>query len=85
MSISKRSRSARDDAGAAVTPVVAQGEWLHPARHRSARAGTSRAPIPNERDDIEAALNASRADEMGTLFKVIAIHSPDWPAPAGLR
>jgi SAM-dependent MidA family methyltransferase len=22
-------------------------------------------------------------DQMGTLFKVMAIHSPDWPAPAG--
>jgi SAM-dependent MidA family methyltransferase len=22
-------------------------------------------------------------DEMGSLFKVIALHSPDWPAPGG--
>ena len=25
------------------------------------------------------------ADKMGSLFKVIAIHSPDWPAPAGFE
>jgi SAM-dependent MidA family methyltransferase len=23
------------------------------------------------------------ADQMGELFKVIAIHSPDWPTPPG--
>jgi hypothetical protein len=23
------------------------------------------------------------AGDMGELFKVMAIHSPDWPAPAG--
>ena len=25
------------------------------------------------------------AEEMGELFKAIAIHSPDWPPPAGFR
>jgi hypothetical protein len=24
-------------------------------------------------------------DQMGKLFKVVAIHSPDWPAPAGFE
>jgi SAM-dependent MidA family methyltransferase len=24
-------------------------------------------------------------DQMGDLFKVMAIHHPDWPAPAGFE
>jgi SAM-dependent MidA family methyltransferase len=69
--------------GAAVTPLAAQGEWLvrlgidartaaltarHPARA---------AELQGQRDRLV------KPDEMGQLFKVMAIHHPDWPLPAG--
>ena len=66
-------------AGAAVTSLVAQGEWLK-------RLGIEQRAEVLSRDgpDIGAALRRLTApDQMGTLFKVVAVHSPDWPAPAG--
>jgi SAM-dependent MidA family methyltransferase len=39
---------------------------------------------PERSDDIQSAFERlTSRDQMGDLFKVIAIHSPDWPAPAG--
>ena len=71
------------EAGAAVTPAVTQGEWLT----RLGIEGRAEALARSSRDregDIQAALHRLiAADEMGMLFKVIAIHSPGWPAPAG--
>ena len=73
------------EAGAAVTRVVSQGEWLerlgiHARADALARSNAGRA------DDIVPALERlTAADQMGQLFKVIAIHSPDWPAPAGFE
>ena len=65
--------------GAVVTDVVTQGEWLQ-RLGIEARAKVLSRSSP----DIRAALRRLTApDQMGTLFKVIAIHSPDWPAPAG--
>jgi len=75
-------RCARD-AGAAVSAVVSQGEWLIRLGIEARAQALSRAN-PERADDIEAALRRlTSPDEMGTLFKVIAIHSPQWPAPAG--
>jgi NADH dehydrogenase [ubiquinone] 1 alpha subcomplex assembly factor 7 len=68
-------------AGAAVTPLVAQGEWLK-------RLGIEQRAEVLSRDgpDIGAALQRLVApDQMGNLFKAIAVHSPDWPAPAGFE
>jgi SAM-dependent MidA family methyltransferase len=69
--------------GVRVTEVVTQGEWL--ARlgigHRAA-ALTKASPARAEEID-KAVQRLTCKDEMGDLFKVIAIHSPDWPAPAG--
>jgi NADH dehydrogenase [ubiquinone] 1 alpha subcomplex assembly factor 7 len=71
-------------AGARVTDLVPQGEWLRrlgiEARARSlGRANPEKAPA------IDTALRRlAGADEMGELFKVIGITSPDWPVPAGL-
>ncbi|MES2119601.1 MAG: SAM-dependent methyltransferase [Pseudomonadota bacterium] len=70
-------------AGASVTPLATQGDWLQRlgiaaradalARTHSGRAG-----------EIVAALDRlTSPDQMGGLFKVIGVHSPDWPAPAG--
>jgi len=75
-------RCARD-AGAAVSAVVSQGKWLIRLGIEARAQALSRAN-PERADDIEAALRRlTSPDEMGTLFKVIAIHSPQWPAPAG--
>lgn len=70
-------------AGATATPVVAQGEWLIRLGIEARAQSLSRAN-PDRAADIEAALQRlTSRDQMGGLFKVIAIHSPEWPAPAG--
>jgi NADH dehydrogenase [ubiquinone] 1 alpha subcomplex assembly factor 7 len=75
-------RAARD-AGAAVTAIVSQGEWLIRLGIEARAEALSRAN-PNQASDIEAALHRLTSDDaMGKLFKVVAIHSPEWPAPAG--
>lgn len=77
-------RAARD-AGAAVTPVVAQGEWLLRLGIEARAQALSRAN-PERAHDIEAAMHRlTSREEMGTLFKVIAIHAPEWPPPAGFE
>ena len=69
--------------GAAVTPVVTQGEWLERLGIRARAAALTKAR-PERADEIEAALHRlTHPDQMGRLFKIIAVHSPDWPAPAG--
>ena len=75
--------AAARDAGAAVTPLVAQGEWLR-RLGIGARADALIKANPGKADEIRAALERLTAsDQMGDLFKVIAIHSADWPQPAG--
>ena len=76
--------NAASDAGASVTPVVLQGEWLL-RLGIGARAQALARVNPERADDVQAALERlTAADQMGQLFKAIAIHSPDWPAPGGL-
>ena len=70
-------------AGAAVTPVTSQGEWLIRLGIESRAQALSRTN-PEWAAEIEGALHRlTSPDEMGRLFKVIAVHSLDWPAPAG--
>jgi NADH dehydrogenase [ubiquinone] 1 alpha subcomplex assembly factor 7 len=70
-------------AGAAVSPVATQGDWLQrlgiDARLQSlAAAAADRAEeLQGQRDRLVA------ADAMGELFKVMAITAPGWPTPAG--
>jgi NADH dehydrogenase [ubiquinone] 1 alpha subcomplex assembly factor 7 len=74
--------AARAD-GAAVTPVVSQGEWLIRLGIEARAQALSRAN-PDRADDVQAALERlTSRDQMGELFKVIAIHSTDWATPAG--
>jgi NADH dehydrogenase [ubiquinone] 1 alpha subcomplex assembly factor 7 len=74
---------AATDAGASVTSVIEQGEWLRRVGIEARAEALSRANRAKA-NDIQAALERlTSADAMGTLFKVIAIHSPEWPAPAG--
>ncbi len=73
------------EAGAGATGLATQGAWLErlgiPAR--SLALGKAH---PERADEIEAAcsrLCGSR--QMGELFKVIALHSPNWAVPAGFE
>jgi SAM-dependent MidA family methyltransferase len=75
---------AASDAGAVVTPVVAQGEWLIRLGIEARAQALSRAH-PERAGEVQAALERlTSRDQMGELFKVIAVHSPSWPAPTGL-
>jgi SAM-dependent MidA family methyltransferase len=77
-------RAARE-AGAAATRVVAQGEWLTRLGIQ-ARAEALAKSNPDRAQALAAAAERlTGRDQMGGLFKVIAIHSPDWPAPAGFE
>jgi len=77
--------AAARDAGAAVTPLVTQGEWLIRLGIEARAQALSRAN-PEKAADVEAALERlTSRDQMGELFKVLAIHAPDWPVPAGFE
>jgi NADH dehydrogenase [ubiquinone] 1 alpha subcomplex assembly factor 7 len=76
-------RAARE-AGAAVTPVATQGGWLRRLGIEG-RAETLVRANPERADEVRSALDRLTAsDQMGELFKVMAVHSPDWPIAAGL-
>jgi NADH dehydrogenase [ubiquinone] 1 alpha subcomplex assembly factor 7 len=76
---------AASDVGASVTPVVTQGEWLIRLGIEARAQALSRAN-PGRAEDVQTALERlTGRDQMGQLFKVIAIHSPEWPAPAGFE
>ena len=71
------------DAGAEVTPVVTQGDWLN-SLGIGARAASLATANPEHVPELEKAIDRlCHEEQMGQLFKVMAIHSPDWPAPAG--
>jgi SAM-dependent MidA family methyltransferase len=71
-------------AGAFVAGPVEQGPWLERLGIQ-ARARVLANAAPARAGEIEAArARLCRPDAMGSLFKVLAIHSPEWPSPAGL-
>jgi SAM-dependent MidA family methyltransferase len=77
--------SAARAGGAATTSIATQGDWLR-SLGIDARAKALAAANPDCADDISGARDRlCEATHMGTLFKVMAIHSPDWPAPTGLE
>jgi len=72
-------------AGAAVTPVVTQGQWLDRLGIAARAASLARAH-PERAEEVDEALKRlCDPEQMGSLFKVIAIHSPTWPRPAGFQ
>ena len=76
--------AAAADAGAKVAGVVTQGDWLN-RLGIGARAAALATANPDRVPELEDAVDRlCHEDRMGQLFKVMAIHSPDWPAPAGL-
>ena len=75
--------NAARDAGASVTPLVSQGEWLRRLGIEARAQALSRAN-PDRAGEVQSALERlTGREQMGQLFKVLAIHAPDWPAPAG--
>jgi SAM-dependent MidA family methyltransferase len=69
--------------GIAATPVVSQGEWLD-RLGIEARATALADAHPARAIEISTALRRlTAAEQMGSLFKVMAVHSAAWPRPAG--
>ncbi len=74
---------AANKTGAAVTTLATQRAWLKRIGIEARTEGLARSS-PERADDVRSALHRLiDRDQMGELFKVIAIHSPKWPAPAG--
>jgi SAM-dependent MidA family methyltransferase len=75
-------RSARRS-GVEVSALVTQGEWLRALGIEARTDALARSNLGRS-EEIRAAVERLTAPEqMGELFKVIALHSPGWPAPAG--
>jgi SAM-dependent MidA family methyltransferase len=76
-------RRAATDAGAACSALVTQGEWLN-ALGIGARAAALAAAHPDRAEELAAQVQRlTGRDQMGELFKVLAMRAPDWPEPAG--
>jgi SAM-dependent MidA family methyltransferase len=74
---------AAKDAGALASDPIGQGEWLRRLGIEE-RADKLIASNPDNRHDIRQAVERLCArEQMGELFKVMAIRSPRWPEPAG--
>jgi NADH dehydrogenase [ubiquinone] 1 alpha subcomplex assembly factor 7 len=70
-------------AGTAVSKVVSQGNWLE-TLGIGARAMALAAKNPQDTEAIAAARRRLCDEgEMGRLFKLLALRSPDWPEIAG--
>ena len=71
--------------GAVPSRVASQGTWLE-TLGIGARAMALAAKNPQDTESIAAARRRlCDEEEMGRLFKVMAIRSPDWPDVAGLE
>ena len=72
-------------AGAAVTGLIAQGEWLIRLGIEARAQALSRAN-PQRAAEVQSALERlTGREQMGSLFKVLGLHAPGWPAPAGFQ
>lgn len=69
--------------GAVVSPVRPQGTLLE-ALGIASRAAALARTAPRRQHEIETAWRRLCApDQMGTLFKALAVSAPDWPTPGG--
>ena len=74
---------AASSAAARTSGPVGQGEWLRRLGIEQ-RAQSLIASNPDKSHDIALAVERlCGREQMGELFKVMAIRSPDWPEPAG--
>ena len=72
-------------AGCAVSGPAEQGAWLEELGI-TVRAAALAGRTPQRMAEIEGArARLCRPDQMGALFKVLALHAPAWPSPAGLQ
>ena len=71
--------------GAEVTALVQQGPWLE-RLGIAARAVALAKAHPDRAEEIAHAQHRlCDPEQMGALFKVMAIHAPGWPAPVGFE
>jgi NADH dehydrogenase [ubiquinone] 1 alpha subcomplex assembly factor 7 len=76
--------AAAEAEGARASPLATQGEWLAALGIDARAAALSRAH-PERADEIAVARDRlAGAQEMGELFKVLAVTAPGWPRPAGV-
>ena len=69
--------------GAATSEVVTQGDWLS-GLGIGARAAALATANPDRAAELAASVQRlTGRDQMGNLFKVMAVRAPAWPAPAG--
>ncbi len=77
--------AAARDAGATASRIVSQGTWLE-TLGIGARAMALAAKNPQDTESISAARRRlCDEEEMGRLFKVMAVRAPSWPDVAGLE
>ncbi len=70
-------------AGASVSALATQRDWLN-RLGIGARAAALTSANPERAAELAAAVQRlTGRDAMGELFKVLAVHSPQWPQPAG--
>ena len=71
--------------GAQVRPVMGQGEWLKRLGIEMRAAALARANGERAAEIGAAVERLTSPEEMGSLFKVIGVHSAEWPAPPGFQ
>jgi len=77
-------RAAEGEGARAFGPTT-QGEWLG-RMGIDVRSALLAKSAPERAGEIEAArLRLTAPDQMGTLFKVMALTAPGWPFPAGFE
>ena len=70
-------------AGLRVSALMEQGQWLE-ALGIHQRTENLAADAPERRDELRAgAMRLTALDQMGRLFKVMAMTAPEWPEVAG--
>jgi SAM-dependent MidA family methyltransferase len=73
------------DEGAQVHGPVGQGEWLSRLGLDLRTESLSRAAPHRAEELAEARDRLASPDQMGTLFRVMALTAPGWPEPAGFQ
>jgi SAM-dependent MidA family methyltransferase len=78
-------KRAAEGEGARLFGPTVQGDWLT-RMGIEVRAALLAKSDPRRAEEIEAArLRLTAPDQMGTLFKVMALTAPGWPFPAGFE
>ena len=72
-------------AGASVTPLATQSAFLTRLGIAQRAAALTQANSDRAEEVASALTRLTDSGAMGDLFKVIAIHSTDWPTPAGFE